>query len=281
MIRTVTRGIRNAQQGVQARSGGVQAVERACRLLLEVIRAGEPLTVGDLSRLTGLHQSTTSRLLVSLERLELVERDGVRGKVRTGSRLIELIVDRSFRQALLDAAEPVLGEIGVATNETVTLSVPVAGGLVDNIAQVDAPYILATTNWVGRFVPLHASSAGKVFLAFRTAELPAGRLEQLTPATITDRGQLEAELGLVRRRGFATLIDELEPGLRAVAVPVTDGRGDVVAAIGVSGPSVRLPRQRLREIAGIITQAAVALNSRLVATTPSRRAGPAPLSVRR
>ena len=246
-------------------------MERACRLLVEVITAGESLTVGQLSRLTGLHQSTTSCLLVSLQRHELVEREGARGPVRIGSRLVELIVDRSFRQVLLEAAGPVIEGLGVATNETVTLSVPVASGSVDNIAQVDAPYILATTNWVGRAVPLHASSAGKVFLAFGVAHLPAGPLERLTPATVTDLRELEAELALVRRRGFATLLDELEPGLRAVAVPVVDGRGEVVAAIGVSGPSVRLPKRRLREVADLMTQAAVALNSRLVAATPSAR----------
>jgi DNA-binding IclR family transcriptional regulator len=197
----------------------VQAVERACRLLTEVIRSAEPLSVGELARRTGLHQSTTSRLLISLQRHGLVERETARGPVRIASALVGEITSRSFRQALLDAARPILDSLGRTTGETINLSVPVAGQVVDNIAQVDAPHFL-TTNWVGRLIPLHCSSPGKVFLAYGVAELPSGPLVRFTPQTITDRRALGAELKLIRGRGFATLIDELEPGLRAVAVPV-------------------------------------------------------------
>lgn len=241
----------------------MQAVERACRLLIEVIRTAEPLSVGELSRRTGLHQSTTSRLLVSLQRHGLVERDTARGRVRIASALVGEVTSRSFRQALLDAAGPVLDNLGRATSETANLSVPLAGQLVDNIAQVDAPHFLTTTNWVGRLVPLHCSSAGKVFLAYGVADLPAGPLARLTAQTITDRRALEAELKIVRRRGFAMLVDELEPGLRAVAVPVRDGHGEVIAALAVSGPSARLPKRRLRECATFLSQASIALTARL------------------
>jgi IclR family transcriptional regulator, acetate operon repressor len=248
----------------------VQAVERACRLLIEVIREAEPLSVGELSRRTGLHQSTTSRLLVSLQRHGLVERDTARGPVRIASVLVGELTSRSFRQALLDAARPILDSLGRTTGETINLSVPVAGPLVDNIAQVDAPHFLTTTNWVGRLIPLHCSSPGKVFLAYGVAELPSGTLARFTPQTITDRRALAAELKIVRRRGFATLIDELEPGLRAVAVPVVDGQGEVVAAVAVSGPSVRLPKRRLAECAEFLSEASVALTARLTSAWPQR-----------
>jgi IclR family transcriptional regulator, acetate operon repressor len=245
-------------------------VERACRLLMEIIRAAGPLSVGELSRRTGLHQSTTSRLLASLQRNGLVERDTARGPVRIGSALVGEITSRSFRQALLDAARPILDSLGRTTGETVNLSVPVASQLVDNIAQVDASHFLTTTNWVGRLIPLHCSSAGKVFLAYGVAELPSGPLARFTPQTITDRRVLGAELKLVRRRGYATLIDELEPGLRAVAVPVVDGQGAVVAAASVSGPSARLPKRRLGECAEFLSQASVALTARLTSAWPQR-----------
>jgi IclR family transcriptional regulator, acetate operon repressor len=250
------------------RPGGVQAVERACRLLMEVVRSPEPLSVGELSRRTGLHQSTTSRLLASLQHNGLVERDTARGPVRIASALVGEIASRSFRQALLQAATPILDSLGRCTGETVNLSVPVASQLVDNIAQVDASHFLTTTNWVGRLIPLHCSSAGKVFLAYGAAELPSGTLARFTPQTITDRRALGTELKLVRRRGFATLIDELEPGLRAVAVPVVDGHGKVVAAASVSGPSARLPKRRLGEFAELLSQASVALTARLTSAWP-------------
>jgi IclR family transcriptional regulator, acetate operon repressor len=237
---------------------------------MEIIRAAGPLSVGELSRRTGLHQSTTSRLLASLQRNGLVERDTPRGPVRIASALVGEITSRSFRQTLLDAATPILDSLGRTTGETVNLSVPVANQLVDNIAQVDASHFLTTTNWVGRLIPLHCSSAGKVFLAYGVAELPSGPLARFTPQTITDRRVLAAELRLVRRRGFATLIDELEPGLRAVAVPVVDGQGEVVAAASVSGPSARLPKRRLAEFATFLSQASVALTARLTSAWPQR-----------
>jgi len=254
--------MRDTHPAGRSRPAGVQAVERACRLLDEVIKAGQPLSVGELSRTTDLHQSTTSRLLLSLERHGFVEREGARGRVRMGQSLLRLMQSRSSRQVLLEAADPILMELGRATDETVNLGIPVAGG-VDHIAQVDAPHILATTNWVGRVIPLHCSSTGKVFLAFGVVALPSGPLERFTPSTLSDRAELEAELAIVRRRGFATLIDELEPGLRAVATPVVGSRGDVVAALAVSGPAVRLPKRRLRHHAELLAQASAALSSRL------------------
>lgn len=247
----------------------MQAVERACLLLGEVIRSPAPLSVGELARLTGLHQSTTSRLLVSLQRTGFVERDGTRGAVRLSSDLVGRMLNRSMRQTLVEAARPLLAEIGRATTETVNLSVPTGDGLVDNIAQVDAPHLLGTTNWVGRFVPAHCSSAGKVFLAYGAAELPPGPLERFTAATITDTAELERELDEVRRRRYAVMADELELGLRAVAAPVEDGRGHVIAALAVSGPSIRLPRRRLRECAEILTRTAEVLRGRLATTSSS------------
>jgi IclR family acetate operon transcriptional repressor len=263
--------MRDAHDAQRPRPAGVQAVERACRLLDEVIKAVQPLSVGELARATELHQSTTSRLLVSLERHGFVEREGARGRVGMGQGLLRLMESRSSRQLLLEAAEPILKEVGRATNETVNLGVPVPGG-VDHIAQVDAPHFLATTNWVGRVIPLHCSSTGKVFLAFGTVEIPKGPLEQLTAATLTDRSELEAELALVRRRGFATLIDELEPGLRAVATPVTGRRGEVVAALAVSGPAVRLPKRRLHHHAELLAQASAALSARITPAFARREA---------
>jgi IclR family transcriptional regulator, acetate operon repressor len=94
-------------------------------------------------------------------------------------------------------------------------------------------------------VPDHCSAAGKVFLAFGASTLPPGALERRTERTLTDRPMLERELEAVRRQGFATIVDELELGLAAVAAPVRDGRDDVVAALSIAGPTARLGDARL------------------------------------
>ena len=133
--------------------------------------------------------------------------------------------------------------------ETVNLGVPRDGGLVEQIAQVDSRYLIGGTNWVGLAVPLHCAALGKVLLAFGAAELPEGRLEQRTDRTITSRAALAADLAAVRERGYAVTVEELEPGLVAVAAPVFADGGTAVGALSVSGPASRLtgpraPRRR-------------------------------------
>jgi len=108
----------------------------------------------------------------------------------------------------------------------------------------------------------NASAAGKVFLAHGVAGIPA-RLERLTERTIVDPAALERELQAVRARGYATLVDELEPGLSVVAAPVYDAGGGVVAALAVSGPTSRLPGHRLATVGRVAIEQAHAVSARL------------------
>jgi IclR family transcriptional regulator, acetate operon repressor len=128
---------------------------------------------------------------------------------------------------------------------------------------VDGRHLLGATNWIGRELGLHCTAAGKVFLAFGAVELPEGNLGALTPATITDRARLDGELEAIRDQGYATLVDELEPGLSAVAAPVRDRGGAVIAALTASGASLRLAPQRLRLLGRVALEQAHALSTRL------------------
>jgi len=217
--------------------------------------ADQALTVGELAVATGLHQATTSRLVGALERHGIVARDGRRGRVRPGPVLLRLAVSDFSHRRLVELAIPILEEIGSETHETVNLSTPMRDG-VNHLAQVDSDYLVGTTNWVGRAVPLHCSSTGKLFLAFGSADLPKGPLDRLTKHTLTDRQELANDLELARRRGFALTVDELELGLSAVAAPVRDRTGSVVAALSISGPSMRLDLERLQSHGRLLGEAA-------------------------
>jgi IclR family transcriptional regulator, acetate operon repressor len=216
---------------------GTQAVDRAARLLTEVVQAPDPVTFTELAAVTGLARSTASRLLLALERGRLVRRDD-HGRFVPG----ELFVSFAWRGAgtsLTAVAQPFLDRLAVATGETVNLGVAV-GGRVEQVAQVDSTYLIGGTNWVGRPVPLHASALGKVLLAYGAAALPDGPLAQCTDKTVTGRLALRAELAAVRGRGYAVADEELEPGLAAVAAPVFRAGGAVVAALSVSAPAARM-----------------------------------------
>jgi DNA-binding IclR family transcriptional regulator len=225
---------------------GTQAVDRAARLLTEVVHAPGSVTFTELAAATGLAKSTTSRLLLALERNGLVRRDGD-GRFRPGEVFVRYAWRGGAESGLVGVAQPFMNRLGEATGETVNLGVA-SQGMVEQIAQVDSHYVIGATNWLGRQVPLHCAALGKVLLAHGAAQLPAGRLEPRTAKTITSRTALDAELSDVRRRGYAVADEELEPGLVAVAAPVYRD-GAAVAALSVSAPATRLPGTKFAEVA--------------------------------
>jgi DNA-binding IclR family transcriptional regulator len=118
------------------------------------------------------------------------------------------------------------------------------GDRVVHVAQVDSRYLLGTRDWTQLEVPPHASSLGKVLYAYDALPLPAGELTVLTARTRPDPSALRRDLARVRRRGYATTVDELELGLTGIAAPVRDGHGEVIAALGISGPTPRLEKRQ-------------------------------------
>jgi IclR family transcriptional regulator, acetate operon repressor len=241
---------------------GTQAVDRAARLLTEVVHASDPMTFTGLSAATGLAKSTTSRLLLALERNGLVRRDD-HGRFLPGEMFVSFAWRGGAEAGLVAVAQPFLERLGKATGETINLGV-VSGGMVEQIAQVDSTYFIGGTNWVGLSVPLHCSALGKVLLAYGSTSLPAEkteRLERRTDKTITSEAALRAELASVRARGYAITDEELEPGLIALAAPVRGFDGAVVAALSVSAPTTRMTRERLTVAAGHCVAEAAGLSA--------------------
>jgi IclR family transcriptional regulator, acetate operon repressor len=236
---------------------GAQAVDRAAQLLTLVVEADGPITYTELVEDAGLARSTTSRLLAALEANHLLERDAG-GAYRSGALFALYAARHDPWSQVARLADPTLRAIGAATNETVNLAIP-RGDTVVQIAQVDSTYMLSARDWMQVSVPAHCSALGKVLYAFDALALPAGRLEQLTPSSIGNAAALSRQLATIRRRGYAVARDELEIGLDAVAAPVRGADGDVVAAVGVSGPSARLGR-KLDDIGQLLVQHAGSLS---------------------
>ena len=157
---------------------GTQAVDRAARLLAEVVHSSDPMTFTGLSAATGLAKSTTSRLLLALERNGLVRRDD-HGRFLPGEMFVSFAWRGGAEAGLVAVAQPFLERLGKATGETVNLGV-VSSGMVEQIAQVDSTYFIGGTNWVGLSVPLHCSALGKILLAYGAAQLPQDKLDRRT-----------------------------------------------------------------------------------------------------
>jgi IclR family acetate operon transcriptional repressor len=239
--------------------GGTQAVDRAAALIDLVVRAPDPLSFTELSDETGLARSTTSRLLAALERTDLIERDGSGGYVAGPLFALHAAIHDPWPQ-VARIARPVLEEVGERTGETVHLGVARGLGVV-HIGQVDSTYLLAARDWNQVEVPAHCSSLGKVLYAYGVLPMPPGRLERRTDNTVTTREALMNEFETIRRKRYATTVDELETGLSAIAAPV-EGKDGVVCAIGVSGPTARL-HDRLDQVGRLLVEQSDALSDLL------------------
>ena len=193
--------------------------ERTARLLALVLERA-PRSRADLAAGAGVSEAELEPLIAALERHGLVGWDSDRAQVGLGPALLRFARSGLHREDLVEHAGPSMRRLARESGETVNLMVPTSAGT-QAIAQEDGRHLLGVVNWVGRDIPDHASAAGKVFLAHGVAGIPA-RLERLTERTIVDPAALERELQAVRARGYATLVDELEPGLSVVAAPVYD-----------------------------------------------------------
>ena len=238
-------------------------IDRGAQLLTLVLEADAPRGLTQLAEDAGLPKSTASRLLGALERHGLVAQQGERGRFRPGPALVRFASRGAAGRNLVELADRPMAALAEATGETINLAISGPSG-VEHLAQVESRHYLSTSQWVGRQVPYHCSANGKVLLAYGVAA-PAqgGTLEPLTSRTIVDPARLDSELDKVRNEGFASATDELELGLSAVAAPVHDESGRVVAALSVSGPTMRLTPRRIAELRPIVIKQARALSKQL------------------
>lgn len=243
----------------------IQSVDRAIDVL-EYLAERDEGAVTDLAAALGVHKSTAFRLLAALEARGLVEQVSERGRYRLGFGLVRLAGATAARLDLVEQSRPVTRRLAAELGETVNVA-RLEGDAVVNVDQVLGGATVTTQNWVGQRTPLHATSSGKVLLA--TAEPAEQRrmldrpLDRYTPLTVTDRAHLEDELARAVAVGWASTREELELGLNAVAAPIWQHDGTVVAAVSVSGPSYRLGPDQFGAVAVAVVAAGAEISRRL------------------
>ena len=206
--------------------------------MLDTLADGGELGTNEVARRTGMTPSTVSRQLGTLAASGLVERVPSSGRYKLGIRLVHLANAVLAQLDVREVARPHLVSLVDATGETATLSVP---GDEDAITVdfVLGAHQVQPVSRLGRPSIAHATSAGKVMLAFSGRELPVGPFRAYTTRTITDPRALAEEIELVRERGYAQAVGEREPGLTAIAAPIHSARGELEAIVALQGPSTR------------------------------------------
>jgi DNA-binding IclR family transcriptional regulator len=260
-------------------SGSVQSVDRALTILKLLAADGE-LGVTEIAGLIGVHKSTASRLLGTLEAHDLAEQLPDRGRYRLGVGVLRLAGATRARLDIVHQSRPVTLALAAEVGETVNVVI-LSGTETLYLDQVAGTSALQIHNWIGRRNPVHATANGRVLLAHASpaeaeavlaaALTPSGRLRALTTNTITDRSALAASLEAVRRQGYSVAIDELEVGLTAVAAPIRGMDGLVIASLSVSGPSFRLEPGRIATVISAVKVAAADISERMGYQAPTSR----------
>lgn len=249
------------------RSSNVQSVERAIAILRAFSLEKPERGVSELSRELGLHKSTVSRLMRTLEHGGLLSRNPETERYRLGVDLIGLAAQVASYMDLRRVARPFLRELAELCQETVNLAVLDAGQVVNLEQFVPPTRQVKNIGWVGRRMSPHCTAAGKVLLARLSPgeldQILGAALERFTSCTITDPHRLREELARVREQGFATACQELEEGLNVVAAPIWDHTGQVVASVSVAGPAYRVTPELFPQLASRLTDTVARISEQL------------------
>lgn len=239
----------------------VKSVDNALRLLV-LLGERQRLTLGEAAAHLGVAKSTAHRLLAELLYRGFAVQDGQRVYHR-GPRLAPAVPPGETPRDLAAVARPHLRELGRMVNETVHVMV-LEGNSVRFVDGVEDDHALRVGLRTGMLLPAHRTSGGKALLA----ELPLPALRSFYPrdlpgppgGTIRDLPSLQRHLAGVRRRGYATNVNESKPGMSAVGVCVRTPGGEPVAACAYAVPSARSSPARLRELAGVLRLAATRMS---------------------
>ncbi len=255
---------RDADAGDDKR-GGVQSLARAFSILEEVARSRDGITLAELSRKVGLHNSTTFHLVKTMVSLGYIRQIKDDKRYRIGRPLFALAANALDEIEMVSLAMPVLADLSRETGESGHFAVPMGESVVV-IARTAGPGAFQLTERVGVVRPAHCTALGKVLLAALKPDqldgfLKRAELTAVTPTSITDAGALRTNLEDVRQSGIAFDDGEFNPEVRCIAVPVKDFTGQIIGAVGISGPIWRLNIQALQSRAPAVQAAARRLSA--------------------
>ena len=231
--------------------GGVQSLARAFSIMEEIARNRDGIGLAELSKRVGLHNSTAFHLVKTMVSLGYVRQMADSKRYRIGRPLFALAASALDEVEMVSLATPILEELSRETGESAHFSVRLEDAVVV-LARTGGKGAFQLTDRAGAVRPAHCTALGKIMLAALTVDqfeqfLTRAELRAYTPKSVTSQDALRREIAEVRRSGVAMDDGEFDPEVRCAALPVCDFSGQVIGAIGISGPVWRLSIEALQK----------------------------------
>jgi DNA-binding IclR family transcriptional regulator len=245
----------------------INSILRAGGILKALAEGKGSFTLRETAQTMKLDRSTAYRILLSLEKCGLVEKDGKAGTYSLGLGAFEIGSGYQRRADFVPIAKPFMEDLARKAQETVNLAV-LSGTEILYLDKVDSPRSVGVMSKIGQRNPVYCTSLGKSLLAFQREEdqerIIAGiEFKPLTPHTITSPKEFREELKRIRLQGYALDRREIEEDVECIAAPIRNHLGNAVAAVSISGPQKKIQTPRETEYVGWVTEAAEGISSRL------------------
>jgi DNA-binding IclR family transcriptional regulator len=237
---------------IQKRTSQIQVISRACGLLGLFSRQKPEMSLSELAKQAGLHPTTAYRIIQQLVVEGMLARDHSNNKYRLGPNLLRLGEIAKATNDLIRIAYPHVAKLAARWEETTIIDTLDHNLRIASILSIPSTHRIATNPDYNKPLLPHCLAAGKLLFAYlppeRVDEFLTQELVALTEKTITDPDVFRKELNKIREQGYSTNLGEQEIGFNAVAAPIREASGQVVAALSVGGPSSRLRQKKLREV---------------------------------
>lgn len=235
----------------------IESVDNALRILLLLGERSE-LRLTDVAEYLGVASSTAHRLLAMLQYRGFIRQEGRSKAYRPGTALTSVAFSILQRFDVRETLRPFLERLRAELEETVHLGI-LDGSMVRFIDAIESPKAVRVGSRLGQSMPANCTSTGKAMLALLSTEdlrrmYPNEELEGLTSNSIRSRTELELELEVIRRRGYATSNEESEESVSSVAVAFPPGTSPMSLALNVAVPVIRMTRTDIRRIGELLRQ---------------------------
>ncbi|MFB3884372.1 MAG: IclR family transcriptional regulator [Thermodesulfobacteriota bacterium] len=245
----------------------INSILRASNILKCLSKEKSNFKISEIARELKLDRSTTYRILLTLEKCGLAEKDPKTGEYALGFSTFEIGNSYLRRMDFIKVSQPVMSDLALSVQETVHLAVQ-SGTEIVYVDKVDSPRPLGIMSKIGQRAPLYCTALGKVLLAFQPEDeikriIRQLNLVPLTSNTITARPRLLEELRMIRRRGYALDNREIEEDVECIGAPIRDHRGNAIAALSISGPQRKIGIPQEKDFVAEVVKAASLISSKL------------------